>query len=40
MNNRQWNLNNSALFVIQENAFENSVWKMPAILVKSRCVKD
>ena len=39
MNNRQWNLNRSALFVIQENAFENSVWKMPAILLSQDVLK-
>ena len=36
-NKLQWNLNKE--FFIQENAFENVVWNMAAILSRPQCVK-
>ena len=38
-NKLQWNLNRNLYIFIQENAFENVVWKMAAILSRSQCVK-
>ena len=35
-NKRQWNLNRNSYISIQENVFENVVWKMAAIVM---CVK-
>ena len=33
-------LNRNSYIFIQENAFQNVVWKMAAILSRPRCVKD
>ena len=38
-NKNQWNLNRNSNIFIQENAFENIVWKMTAILSRPKCVK-
>ena len=38
-NKLQWNLNRNLFIFIQENAFENVVWKMAAILSGPQCVK-
>ena len=38
-NKLQWNLNQNSSIFIQENAFENVVWKMAAILSRPQCVK-
>ena len=38
-NTLQWNLNWNANIFIQENAFENGVWKMASILSRPQCVK-
>ena len=37
-NKLQWNLNRNSFIFIQENAFENNVWKMSAILSWPQCV--
>ena len=37
-NKLQWNLNRNLTIFIQENAFENVVWKMVAILSRPQCV--
>ena len=37
-NKLQWNLNQNSYIFIQENAFENVVWKMSAILSRPQCV--
>ena len=37
-NKNQWNLNRNLYIFIQENAFENVVWKMAAILSLPQCV--
>ena len=37
-NKLQWNLNRNLNISIQENAFENVVWKMAAILSRPQCV--
>ena len=37
-NKLQWNLNRNSFIFIQENAFENVVWKMTAILSRPQCV--
>ena len=37
-NKLQWNLKQNSDNCIQENAFENVVWKMAAILSRSQCV--
>ena len=37
-NKLQWNLNGNLCIVTQENAFENVVWKLMAILSQPRCV--
>ena len=34
----QWNLKQNSYIFIQENAFENVVWKMAAILSRPQCV--
>ena len=39
-NKLQWNFNQSPYIFIQENAFENVVWKMAAILSLPQCVKE
>ena len=39
-NKLQWNLDGNLYIFIQENAFENVVWKMSAILSWPQCVKD
>ena len=39
-NKLQWNLNRNSCIFIQENAFENVVWKMAAILSRPPCVKS
>ena len=39
MNKLQWNVNRNSCIFIQENAFENVVWKMAAILSRPQCVK-
>ena len=36
---RQWNLTQTANLFSQENAFEENVWKMLAILYMPQCVK-
>ena len=38
-NKFQWNLNPNSYVFKQENAFENVVWKMSAILSRPQCVK-
>ena len=38
MNKLQWNLNQNSYIFIQENAFENAIWKMAAILSPPQCV--
>ena len=38
-NKLQWNINRNWCIFIQENAFENVVWKMAAILSQPQCVK-
>ena len=38
-NKLQWNFNRNSYIFIQENAFENVVWKMAAILSRPQCVK-
>ena len=40
MNKLQWNVNWNSYIFIQENAFENVVWEMEAILSQPQCVKD
>ena len=37
-NKLQWNLNRNSYIFIHENAFENVVWKMAAILSRPQCV--
>ena len=37
-NKRQWKLNRNLYTFIQENAFENVVWKTAAILSRPQCV--
>ena len=37
-NKFQWNLTRNSYIFIHENAFENVVWKMAAILCRSQCV--
>ena len=39
-NKFQWNLGRKLYIFVQENAFENVVWKMAAILSRPQCVKD
>ena len=38
-NRLQWNVNRNLYIFIQENPFENVVWKMAAILSRPQCVK-
>ena len=38
-NKLKWNLNQNSYIFIQENAFENVVWEMAAILSGPQCVK-
>ena len=38
-NKLQWNVNRNSYIFIQENPFENVVWKMAAILSRPQCVK-
>ena len=38
-NKLQWNGNRNSYIFIQENPFENVVWKMAAILSRPQCVK-
>ena len=38
-NNLQWNYNRNPYILIQENPFQNAVWKMAAILSQPQCVK-
>ena len=38
-NKFQWNLNHNSCIFIEENAFENVVWKMAAILSRPQCVE-
>ena len=38
-NKLQWNLSQYSYIFIQENAFENVIWKMAAILSRPQCVK-
>ena len=35
-----WNLNQNLNIFIQENTFENVVWKLPAIFSQPQCVKQ
>ena len=37
-NKLQWNINQNSNIFIQENAFENDVWKMAAIFAWPQCV--
>ena len=39
MNKLQWNLNRNLYIFIKENAFENVVWKMAAMLSRPQWVK-
>ena len=39
-NKPQWKLNQNLYIFIQENAFENVVWKMALILSQPQCVKS
>ena len=39
-NKHQWNLTRKLCICIQENAFENVVWKMAAILSRPQCVNS
>ena len=36
-NKLQWNLNRDSCIFIQENAFGNVIWKIPAILSRPQC---
>ena len=38
-NKLQWNLNRNSYIFIQENVFENVVWKMATILSQPQRVK-
>ena len=38
-NKLQWNFNQNSYIFIQENVFENVVWKMAAILSQPQCVE-
>ena len=38
-NKAQWNINRNSYIFIQENASENVVWKMAAMLSRPQCVK-
>ena len=39
-NKVQWNLNRNSYIFIQENPFENGVWKMASILSRPQCVNQ
>ena len=39
-NKLQWHLNRNSYIFIQENAFENVVWEMAAILSRPQCVNN
>ena len=39
-NKLQWNFNRNSSIFIQENRFENVIWKMAAILSQPQCVKE
>ena len=39
-NKLQWNVNRNSYIFIQENSFENVVWKMAATLSRPQCVKS
>ena len=39
-NKLQWNLNRNSNIFIQENASENVIWKMAAMLSRPQCVKS
>ena len=39
-NKLQWNFNRNSFIFIQENAFQNVVWKMAAILSQPQCVNS
>ena len=39
-NKLQWNFNRNTYIFIKENASENVIWKMVAILSRPQCVKD
>ena len=39
-NKLQWNLKRNSYIFIQENAFENVVWRMAAILSRPQCVNS
>ena len=39
-NKLQWNINRNWYIFIQENPFENFVWKTTAILSRLQCVKE
>ena len=36
----QWNFNRNSFIFIQENRFENVIWKMAAILSRPQCVNN
>ena len=38
-NKLQWTFNHNSHIFIQDNAFENVVWKITAILPRSQCIK-
>ena len=40
MNKLQWNVNRNSYIFIQENPFENVIWKIAVILSWSQCVKS
>ena len=39
-NKLQWNVNRNSYIFIQENPFENIVWKLAAILSRPQCVNE
>ena len=38
-NKHQWNPNRNVYVFIQENALENVIWKLGAIVCRPQCVK-
>ena len=36
----QWNFNRNSYIFIQENAYENAIWKMEALLSRPQCVNS
>ena len=38
-NKHQWNISQNSCIFFQENAFENVIWEMAAILSRPQCVK-